>query len=550
MNEDTRGKELYNRLERLRQNYAPHGAHHQRMAPYIAPTRLKTGNGANQVAALYDSTSPMAAELLSQFVAGHVITPSQQWLGWDMEDPRESNDEIREYFEECRTLSLKRIDRSAFYAEGTECIIDYTGFGTGLITGEEAPQPINETIRGFRGFYWVARKTGNFFIEEGPDGTVDTSFEEMEITARVAAAREDWRMPENIRTALEKKEFDRPFKFFHAVYPRPKMERKGYGNLGMPWASCWVEQETKTIVGESGYPIFPSAAPRYMKTPGEVFGRGRGHIAYPDTWSLNSAKRMGFEDWALKIRPPMAYTSNAVLNALRLVPASPIPVNTGGKRIQDVIMPLETGGRPEVSQIKEEELRASIRLIFFVEHILKLLETEKSEMTAFEFARKIELLFRILGPVYGRMRWEFLTKVADIIWFTQWYARAFPPPPPSFLRSSGRTKVVFKNPLEMAQRSGDIEALAFAISDLAPFMEVFGQSIFDRIDKDRTADGIYERRGVPATFLRSDAELKKYREAQAERTKQELEMQNMSMLAETAGKAAPAMKLMMDAPKK
>jgi hypothetical protein len=538
------GTDIIKRFIKLKSDAYGHFDRWERMAPYLAPSRVgivsKRPDGDKQTRGVYDSTMMMAAELMAMFIAGHIINPSQRWFGYEVKN---QTDSIKEWLEECRDISLTNLGASLFYAEGPESLIDYGGFGTGFLLGEEAPQPINHTVRGFRGFTFTAEKTGRFIIQEGADGRVDTGFREFELSARVASDR--WginKLSEKLQAKIKEGKGDEQFKFIHAIYPRSVSEqRNGAGNTAMPWASCWIEFDTKQIAHESGYRVFPAAVPRYHKTPGEVFGRGRGDIAFPDTWSLNTAKRMGFEDWALKIRPPILHHHDSVIGTLKLVPGGPTSVNTHGRPMRDVVAPFETGSRPEVSQIKEEELRKSIRSIFYVDQILALLEVNKSEMTAFEFARKIELLFRLLGPVYGRLEWEYLHQTVDIIFDVQFNAGAFPPPPPEIYQTDGKIDVVFQNPIAKAQRAGDAEALTLAMNDIAPLVQLFGPEIADRLDPTESVDGILDLRGVPARWQRNDKQIFQLRAARAKRQEQELALQNAEQIATAAGKAAPAL---------
>lgn len=533
----------YNTLKNERHNFDDRW---ETMAPYLAPSRqgiiTQYSPGEKQTRNVYDSTMMMAAEVMAMFMAGNVINPAQQWLSWRPHDPLANTDNSREFCEECRDRFLKRLSASPFYAEGPESLIDYGGFGTGFLLIEEAPQPSNRTLNGFRGFYFNSVKTGRFVISEGADGLVDTAMREFKFTARIAVDQWGERVSEGIRSAAGTgNQPDKLYKFIHAIYPRPKYEQHNGGSIGMPWASCWVEFESKTVVHEGGYKTFPAAIPRYQKTPGEVYGRGRGDLAFPDTWTLNTAKRMGLEDWALKIRPPVLQRHDSVIGTLRLVPAGGTSVNTHGGRIQDAIMPFQTGSNPEVSHIKEEELRRSIREIFYVDAIRQLLQVEKSEMTAFEFAKKIELLFKILGPVYGRLEWEYLHRIADICFDLMYDAGEFPPAPPEMINSNGKILTEFQNPIARAQRAGDAEALTLVVNDLAPLQQLFPQ-ILDRIDPDKTADGIMEIRGFPARWTRNDKQLIMFRQAKQDQNAKDAALTDATQVADSAGKIAPLVK--------
>ena len=462
------------------------------MAPFLAPSRMGIittyTEGDDESRGVYDSTTMMAAEMMSMFIAGEVINPAQEWLNLSMKHPTVRDVKpVQEWCEECRDRMLRRLSASAFYAEAPESLIDYGGFGTGFLMAEERPQPKHLTLRGFRGLYFEAVKTGRFVIQDGSDGLVDTAMRERKLSARVAADR--WgeaKLPEGMKQVLASGNADKVFTFVHDIEPRPKSDQTA-GALGMPWMSAWVEMDSKVVVHEGGYQTFPAAIPRYLRTPGETYGRGRGDLAFPDTWTLNAAKRMGLEDWAFKIRPPILGANDSVFGTLRLVPGAFTPVNARGRDIRQVVVPFETGSHPEVSQIKEEELRRSIREIFFVDSIRQLMQVEKSEMTAFEFAKKIELLFRLMGPVYGRMEWEFLHRIVDITFALMLEGGDFSPPPPEVFETDGVVDVEFDNPISRAQRSGGVEALGMAAQDLAVIGQVYPQ-VWDRIEPDKLSD--------------------------------------------------------------
>lgn len=540
----TNGPDLIARYTRLKGERANFDARWEAMAPFIAPSRVgiisQPSPGEKQTRNVYDSTMMMAAELCSMFIAGHVINPAQQWFTYRMRDPNMDRvDAVKEWLDECRDRTLRRLSSSMFYAEGPESLIDYVGFGTGFLLVEELPQPEHQTMEGFRGFFFHAEKTGRFVIADGADGLVDTAMREFEMTARVAKGQWDI-LPENVQKALDEGKIDAPFKFIHAIVPRPKAEQTA-GARGMPWASVWVEKESKTVCHEGGYATFPAAVPRYHRTPGEVYGRGRGDLAFPDAWTLNTAKRMGLEDWALKIRPPVMVKHDSVIGTLRLIPAGPTTINTHGQRIQDVIMPWETGSRPEVSHLNEENLRRSIREIFFVDSIQRLLEVQKSEMTAFEFAKKLELLFRLLGPVYGRLEWEYLHRVIDVLFALQFAAGDFSPPPAEIFQGDGDIDIEFQNPIAKAQRAGEAEALVLAFNDLA-FIGQLKPEVWDRLHADRASAGIFDIRGVPARWTNTDEEMATMRAARDEQNQQALEMEQVQGVAGAVKDVAPMVK--------
>lgn len=539
------GKATAKRYETLKSNASTHFQHCDEMAPFMAPSRVgimgRRSPGQRQNREVFDSQTMMAAELMANFVAGQVVNPQQLWGTMRLRHPRpRAQDAINEWLEECRDRQLAEYSDSMFYAEGVEALTDWGGFGTGYLMREERPQPVNQVIKGFRGFRYEAQKTGRFLIVDGADGLVDSAYDERDMTAQQMADR--WgkdKLPDKAKQALENGKPDDVFTIIHAVYPRSMADQRyAAGAMKMPWASCWVEKDAKHLIHEGGYRSFPGSVFRYTRTPGEVFGRGRGQLAFPDTWTLNTAKRMGLEDWALKIKPPVMVSHDSVVGTLRLVPGGPSSLNTRGRSIRDVIGPWETGSHPEVSHIKEEELRKSIRQVFFVDQILMLMEVNKSEMTAEEWRSKIGLLFKIMGPVYGRTEHEWLRREWDGAFDELLEAGVFSPPPKEIFETDGQIDVVFNNPIARAQRQGDVEAMRLTVEDLTP-MAAFAPNVFDRIDPRKSADLIMEIRGYPARATRNDDEMQELANEREAQQTQEQQMAETGQIAEAGGKIAP-----------
>ncbi len=523
----------------------------EQMAPFLAPSRVGIVSsrtpGSKQTRGVTDSTTLMAAELMAMFVAGHIINPSQQWGGMQLGKGNRPSDAIQEWLEDCRDRMLAAFSNSMFYGEAPESLIDHGGFGTGNLGVEEMPELPHERKQGFRGFYVEATKTGRFVMGEGPDGLIHEVTVEKEMTAGQLEKRfGKENLPPKAKKAIAENKVDDCFQILHDIYPRSLSEQEfAAGAKKMPYASCWIDLESKQVIHEGGFRVFPKAIPRYHKTPGEVFGRGRGDIAFPDTWSLNTAKTMGFEDWALKIKPPVMVRHDSVIGTLKLTPGGPTSINTHGQSIRDSIAPYETGSHPEVSQIKEEELRKSIRQIFFVDQILALMEVNKSEMTAFEFSKKIELLFRLMGPVYGRTEKEYLRRIWEIGFDIMWHANAFAPPPPEIFDTDGNIDVVFQNPIARAQRSADVESITMAVQDLAPLADRF-PTVLDRFNPDKLSAHVFAVRGVPAIVTNNEDEMAAIAEARQQQLDSEQALAETGSVAESAGKVAPFLKAMQE----
>ena len=535
------GLALLKRYDTLKHEASTHWKHCEEMTEFVAPSRAgilsKRSPGQRQNRTVFDSTTTMAAEMMAHFITSYTVNPSQQWGAMR---GRTDDEAMAEWFEEARDLMLADFANSMFYAEVPEMNVDWCGFGTGCLITDEAPFAVHRTQAAWRGSHYETMMTGRFVGADGPDGLTDTLMYEKSMTADQIRRR--WpqaTLPEKIARCLKEGKPDERFTIVHAILPRSLADQRyAAGAKKMPYASCWIETESKQVIHESGYPDFPAAVPRYLRTPGEFYGRGRGHLAYPDTWTLNTIKRMSLEDLALKTKPPILHRHDSVIGTLRLTPGGPTSINTHGGPISDSIQAFQTGSHPEVTAIKEEELRKSIRQIFFVDQILMLMEVNKSEMTAFEFAKKMELLFRQLGPVYGRQRKELLERLWHIKFVQMFHAGAFPEPPPSFFEDGAEYDIVFENPLERAQRTTDADAMALVAQDFAPWLPIYPQ-MTDWLDADALSKMFLKTRGVSARVTNTTEQVAATRDERLAQQQQEQQLAEAGQLAEAAGHAAP-----------
>lgn len=546
------GAEILKRYKALQEDAQRFFNRFEELARFVAPSRTgiiaDRAQGESQKVDVFDSSMMSAADIAARFLAGELTNPATKWFNIrDTRNEINEIDEVREWIEETRDRMLTEFDRSNFYSQAFELYVDFEGFGTGSMFVAEKAQPIGGAVSGFRGLRFESDRIGRYVISQGHEGRVDTEMREFKLSAR--ASIEKWgaaAVPESVRTAMKNGKPDTMFNFVHAVYPRPSSERRS-GAKGMPWESCYVEQESKQKVFESGFDEFPFMVPRFTVTPGESWGRGPGEIALHEQQTLNKAKQMGLEDWALKIRPPVLVTHDSVVGGtLRLRPAAPTSVKTNGRAISDVIRPFETGSHPEISQIKEEEIRRAIRQIYMVDQILMMLEIDKPEMTAFEYGKKMELLFKLLGPAYGQLQHEFLQPLIDRAFNLMFKQGAFSSPPDALLEAGGDFVIEFQNPISQAQKLGEVNAIQAAVGDIAPLVQV-EPTVMDNFDLDRAARKIAEVRGVPATVTRSEDEVAKIRAARAEEAQKQQQMQEAMAIAEGAGKAAPMVKALQPA---
>jgi hypothetical protein len=432
-----------------------------------------------------------------------------------------------DWLELCTELMHYARLRSNFYSEIPEIYSDLGAFGEGCLFMEE--NPIKQM--GFNGIYYKSLANSEYCTAENNRGLVDTLFREYEMSA--IAAQDKWgnKLPQKIADQVAK-EPDKKFAFLHTVFPN---EEKN----GKPWVSYYIGLEDKELISEGGYYEFPYAVPRMKKSSGEEYGRGQGHIALPDTKSLNKAKEFGFKAWALDLNPATFEKDGGVIGSLKLRP--------GGRNIvrdKDSIWMMDHHIRYDVSQIKEEELRKSIRQIFYSD---QLQIQEGPEMTATEIQVRYELMQRLLGPGMGRVQIELLKPGVEREFGIMMRARALPPPPKVLAQMGVREiDVEYEGPLARSQRAQDV----LGIQRLYGFAATQAQippsdgisNPYDLIDADEALRYTAEVGGAPSRVIRSVEQVRALRENRAKQIKAEMQKQDMERMAEGASKVMPALK--------
>jgi hypothetical protein len=547
------GKAIMRDYGNVRDHYANFLTRWDLQAPFIDPSRIGilggTTPGQNQLRDVYDSTTMGANDLLSKFISSSTFSPGQRW--GRITAKRFSigeRDDIDDWCDEVTEKMLKAIGASNFYAEAPDMTKDYTGFGTGSLHFDERKEYASEYESrrgGFRGLRFQATKTGRFFNATDAEGKIDKEYREQEMSVRAARAKfGDAALPADVKSYFRAgADQEKKFTFIHAAYPRPKSEYKGRGTLSYPYASCWVEKESKELVRESGYKFYPFANPRWEVTPGEIPGRGPGDRAFPDTRSLNEAKKLDLEALAIDVRKPLIQASDSVLGDIELRPAGRSIVKTGSQRsVKDVLQALETSPNYQMANVKEEQLRQSINELFFVDILRALLKVEKSEMTAFEFARKLELMYRILGAVYGRYESDFLAPLWDGVFTLMWDASALPPPPPELFDEVKEIQIEFTSPLALAQKAQEVDGVLKTFSAIPVLGQNDPQAITDlkdNFDQDKAMRFIAKTYGLPESVIVSEQVRDEKRQARTQARQEVNQMAQIQAGSEAARNVAP-----------
>ena len=527
-----------NELKDIRRVYEPLW---EEIAEYIFPRRTgigyKPSPGLKQTSKQYDSTAELGLNDLAASMHGTLTPTSMVWSSFKLRDNRLNQvKEIMDWLEICANSMTTARNQSNFRSEIHEVYLDLSGFGQGCIFIEEKPI----YYPGFNGLQYKSLTNSEYCTSENAEGKVDTVYREFELTA-AAAIRKFGKenLGKKITDTADKKPFDK-FKFLHCVYPK---EMEFTPLKGKPFVSYYIGLDDQNLIASSAYWEFPFIVPRWSKASGEDYGRGRGHIALPDVKTLNKAKEFGLKAWAKDLDPPTFERDGGVIGSLKMYP--------GGRNIardKDSIWMLDHKIRYDVSQIKEESLRQSIRQVFFSDQLNL---PEKSEMREMEVAVRYELMQRILGPALGRFEGEGLNPLIEREFGIMMRATSgkYPvlPPPPLILARMGINEIdiEYEGPLAKSQRHHEMTRMQKVIAFASQIGQVY-PDVYDNFDRDEVIRIAAEVEGMPSRAMNSIEEIQVIRDQRAKLQAEEKKKQDMERLAAGLKDAAPMGKLLME----
>jgi len=512
--------DILKRLEQLDSGKSQWTSHWQEILDYVMPRKAEVSinysKGAKRTDKLYDSSAIHANTLLAASLQGTLTSASLPWFHLRVrnEELNESR-EVQVWLEDCRNRMYKSFNSSNFNTEVHEFYLDICSIGTSCIEVEEAEE----------GFNFRTLHISEYFIAENHKGQIDTLYRKFEYTARQAKQRWGDACGPKVDDVL-KDNPDKKLTFVHCVMPSADYAMKKTTKL--PYVSIYICKDDKTVVGEGGYNEMPYLVTRWSKASGEEYGRSPAYNALPDIKTLNKAVELGLKAWAKAIDPPLLVEDDGVIGRVKTSPSGITVVRRDG-----AIKPLNTGARFDVSDMKESELRGSIKQAFYSDQ----LELQSGpQMTATEVQVRYELMQRLLGPTLGRFQTEFLNPLIERCFAIMQRNELFAPAPGS-LDGIG-IDIEYVGPLARSQRMEEATAVE-RLYEMAANLAQIAPEIMDNIDHDAAIRSRAELLGVPKNIMRDAQEIAEKRKAEMEQQQEMMAMQQAQQGADIAATVAP-----------
>ncbi len=528
---DVLATQLLKRLGSLKNQRQVWESHWQEIADYVVPRKAditkKRTAGDKRTELVFDGTAIHAAELLSASLHGMLTTSSVRWFSLRFREKElDMNDEAKEWLESVEDTMYQAFNRSNFQEQVHELYHDLICFGTGVMFIEKDP---DFTVR------FQTRHCSEVFLTEDSNGRVDTVFREFKMPARAIIDR----FGDTVDSKIIKRAETNPYEMttlVHAVYPRHERDVIKVNSENKPFASVYLDPDSRTILSESGFDEFPYVAPRFLKASFEIgYGRSPAMTALPDIKMLNRMSEVTIRAAQKQIDPPLMVPDDGFMLPVRTVPGG---LNFYRSGTRDRIEPLNIGANNPLGLNMEDQRRKAIQSAFYVDQLIL---SQGPQMTATEVMQRTEEKMRLLGPVLGRLQAELLQPLINRVYNLMTRDRLFAPAP-EFMQNTG-IEIEYVSPLAKAQKSGDIQAAMRLFELMGPLAQI-DQSVIDYIDADGLAKYLMQTLSVPATTIRGEEQVSEIRQQRANQMQAEQQKQEAMQTAEAMGAAAPMMKLM------
>jgi hypothetical protein len=352
-------------------------------------------------------------------------------------------------------------------------------------------------------------------IEEGPFGNVDNVYRKLRMKAEtIKQEYPDAEISPQLQDIIDNtptKEID----LVDAVVYDPDRAVYCYHVI---WPAKQQELVYRTMRSN------PFVVARYMKVPGEVYGRGPLVTAIPDIKTLNKTLELVLKNASIAVAGVYTAADDGILNPanVRIQPGSIISVARNGGPQGPSLQPLPRSSDFNVSQIVVNDLRMNIKKILMDD---TLPPDNMSARSATEIAERTRELATNLGSAFGRLINETMVPVVTRILYVMDQQGLIDLP----LRVNGlEVKVTPVSPLSQAQKLQEVQD-AMQYAQIAMNMGPAGVAT---VSVNRLLDFVADRMGIDRRILATQEEQMQFFQQmqQAQMQEQQSQMQQQEVV--------------------
>lgn len=514
---------------------------------FIAPFRIsvfREKSGEGQIdwrrREIFDSTAIRANANLAAHIHGAMTNSELKWFGFGFRDQKLNEDsDAKEWLEAADEITYQSIKQSNFDLEANEIYLDLTSFGGGIMSSMPEEDDTGDLI----GTRYKTLPPDECYFDRDVNDDIINFYRVLQWTADAivdkfgvdSVPREIQQAHRDPSRSLQR------FKIIFCIYKRQDIaaadtyqklavENRPYGGKYIFWNDC------SQIGEEEGYHEMPIFAPSWRRVSGSQHGFSPAMIAVWDVLTLNQLVELIMVAGEKVVDPTILTTQKGVYGDIDLSAGGTVVV----KDIDKSMKAFESRARFDVSSLNKEELRTAIAEAFYVDE-LKL--KESPAMTAAEVYARVQLMQRLIGPTFGRLKTHFMDPAVTRQFMINFRYKKFPPLPESLASGAG-LKIDYLGTLAKSQKMEAAASVDRWLGTTVALSEAF-PSIRDIPNIDAIVREQAENEGVPTRLLNSTAVVKKNRQAQERKMAEQEQLMMLNAEGEAAqsiGKGTLAMK--------
>jgi len=481
----------------------------------------------------FESTAQLSVDIFASSLVGFLANPAVQWFELEPTDKSLlNNHDVAAWFDIAgeRMLAAFNEPGAKFYSNLKMCAIDLGVFGTVGMWVQEGTKSMLE---------FSARYVKELYVSEDASGNVDTVYRALLMTPRQMAQKFG---VEALSDKTREKLRERPddlVQVLHILEPREDINPNMEGKLNMPISSVYIEQETETILEESGFHEMPLPVSRWDVYPNDVYGTSPAVRVLPDVKMLNQMEKTYILATEKMLNPPMDMPFDGYLGNIDLSPGA---INTRRPMTQGGLEPILSIGNIPFTMEMLAAKKNLVREAFYVDQLQL---AESPQMTATEVMARTDEKLRLMAPMIGRVQSELLGPIIERV-FGILYRRSLAmgfenapfPMPPEILQQTN-FKVKYISPLERAQRASEANSIVAFVNSVVPLSQV-DPSILDNLNFDEIVRELHDIQSVPSMIINDPRTVARIREERQQQQQQQMMLEQMQQGSEIAKNANQA----------
>jgi Bacteriophage head to tail connecting protein len=489
---------------------------------------------------IYDTTIIESADGLSNMMTAQLTPAGQQWVMYLPPFEFENDDEVCEWYAVASMIVQRVINQSNFPVVIADTNQERATVGTGTFL-------CYETGNKYSPVRFKHAPVGTYTFREDLDGNADTLRREFQATAsQLQKQFPDGQFGGKVAEALAdaQKKHSRKFTIWHVVKPREDRNPNYIDNKNMPYAECYICEEDKNVIEESGQWEFNASVSRFQTgADGSMWGVSPARKAMPAAAQANYLQEQLDILLDLQINPRVIAEAGMVgeidMRAGRktLVRSGALATNGGGVR------EWLTNGNYPLGDKRVQDKQNQIRKLFYHGMWADLARVEK-EMTAEEVRAIREQAEMLFVGVNARFEADMKPIIARRVFGICLRAGLLPPPPRQLLKESNGIydipdpEVSYQSHLSRVLLRRAVENSDLLLTRLASIAQ-YQPDVLDEFDFAVHSRELARAFGFKAPFLRSSEDVtsmlaQKVRAQAAQQQKAEA-----VMAAQTASSFAP-----------